>query len=270
HDFLVAAVLALALSQHLQLPTHPLRVSRVHAEEVAREDSRFISTGAGTDLQEDVALVVGVTWNQRLLQRQLQFLAPFVQRLQFLAAHLANLAIGVGGHLFCRGDFALQPFELVEQAHHRLKTRVFAGQVAELVLVADDARVGKQAREFLEPVPCGLELVPDRFFHFDVTSLRRSPLASGWSPVSSRPNSSRIASMNLVSEAAPASRRRTLGWCNSFLSNDAVTYSSTSWVSAPLSSRRRACSRTSRRNVSPWSRRAVMTGATSLLRSMSR
>ena len=67
-DFLVAAHLARAFRHDLDLPALALGVARVHAEQVAGEQRRFVAAGAGADFEEDVALVVGVFRQQQLLQ----------------------------------------------------------------------------------------------------------------------------------------------------------------------------------------------------------
>src|SRR5256885_7354981 len=66
--FLVAAELGGALRDDLGLPALPLGVTRVHAEQVGGEERRLVAAGAGADLEEDIALVVRVPGQQRLLQ----------------------------------------------------------------------------------------------------------------------------------------------------------------------------------------------------------
>ena len=67
-DFLVAAHFAGTLGNHFDLPALALRIAAVHAEQVAGEQRRFVAAGAGADLEEDVALVVGVLRQQPPLQ----------------------------------------------------------------------------------------------------------------------------------------------------------------------------------------------------------
>jgi len=68
-------VLALALGDDLDLPAAPFGIARIHAEQVAGEQCRFVAAGAGADLEEDVAVVVGVRGQQQFLQLQLQRVA---------------------------------------------------------------------------------------------------------------------------------------------------------------------------------------------------
>ena len=60
HHILVAAQVGFAGRHDLHLPALALGVAAVHAQQVAGEQGRFVPAGAGTDFQQDVALVVGV------------------------------------------------------------------------------------------------------------------------------------------------------------------------------------------------------------------
>jgi hypothetical protein len=100
-----------------------LGVACVHAEQVAREQRRFVPAGAGADLEKDVALVVGVARQQQALQLGLQ-------RSQALAA-LAHLGVRelahlrVRRHVLSRLDVRDTPVG-AEQLHHRPDLRVLA------------------------------------------------------------------------------------------------------------------------------------------------
>src|SRR5216683_2262690 len=67
-DLLVAADVSRGFGYHLHLPTLALRVARIHAEQVTCEERRFVSSGSGTDLEEDVALIVWILRQEELLQ----------------------------------------------------------------------------------------------------------------------------------------------------------------------------------------------------------
>ena len=79
-----------------------LGVAQVHARQVAGEQRRFVAAGAGADLEEDVALVVGVARQQRGLQLGVQPLAC-----RRCAAAISSRAIaaisGVGAPARARG-----------------------------------------------------------------------------------------------------------------------------------------------------------------------
>ena len=65
---LLPAVLAFARRQDLDLPAHRLGILRVHAKQVAGEDRGFVAARARTNLEVNVAVVVGVRRDQRFLQ----------------------------------------------------------------------------------------------------------------------------------------------------------------------------------------------------------
>ena len=73
-DFLVAAVLAGALAEHLDVPALATRRSARTCEQVAGEDRRLVAAGAGADFEEDVVLVARIARQQQLAQ--LAFLRP--------------------------------------------------------------------------------------------------------------------------------------------------------------------------------------------------
>ncbi len=64
----VAAVLARALADRLDLPPLRFGVASVHAQQVTDEDRRFVAAGAGADLEEDVALVARIARQQQALE----------------------------------------------------------------------------------------------------------------------------------------------------------------------------------------------------------
>src|SRR5439155_371145 len=89
-DLLVPAGIARRFRYHLHLPALAFRVARVHAKEVAREERRLIPAGPGADLEEDVALIVGVLRQEQVLQLRFERGEP-------LAAYF-DLAFRVASH----------------------------------------------------------------------------------------------------------------------------------------------------------------------------
>jgi hypothetical protein len=65
---LIAAQLGIAGRDDLDAPALALGVAGVHAQQVAGKQRRLVAAGAGADLEEDVALVVGVAGQQGGLQ----------------------------------------------------------------------------------------------------------------------------------------------------------------------------------------------------------
>lgn len=60
NDLLKAAVLPFVCRDDLHLPAAPLGIAAIHPEEIASKERRFRPSGAGTDFEVDVAVVVGV------------------------------------------------------------------------------------------------------------------------------------------------------------------------------------------------------------------
>ncbi len=164
-DLLVAAVFAFPCAQDLDAPAHRFGVPGIHAEQVAGEDGGFVAAGAGADFEIDVALVVRVRRDQRLLQLQLQRVVLFFERGQFFLAQLADPGIAVAGHFPRSGHVRVDGLVVREQSHDRLDPRILPGQVAKLVLVADHLGVGQQPGQFLEAIANRLQLVAYRLLH---------------------------------------------------------------------------------------------------------
>ena len=186
---------AFPCTQNLHRPVHGLGIFRVHAEQVTGKNSRFVATGAGADLQVNIAVVVPVRRDQVFLQFELQRILLFAERCQFLLPHLTHFRVPVLGHLFGRGDVIGQGLVLPEQANHRIQAGVFLRQVTVRILIPDDLRVRQEALELLEALARRFQFAPYRFFQFSSLSLL------------SRSNSFRAASIRPLSEDSPASRR---------------------------------------------------------------
>ena len=133
-DLLVPAGVTRRLGYHLHLPALAFRVARIHAKEIAREERRLVSAGPGADLEEDVALVVGILRQQPLLQLRFENDEP-------LAAHF-DLAFRVASHLgiveqlLSFGDALLGVTVRVEQLDNGLELRMLTRKLAKLVQVA--------------------------------------------------------------------------------------------------------------------------------------
>ncbi len=178
-DLLVAAVLALARAQDLDGPAHGFGVLRVHAEQVAGEDGGFVAARAGADLEVDVALVVRVGRDQRLLQLQLERFVALLECSEFLFTHRTNIGVAVFDHLSGGGHVRVNRLVIGKQLYDRFDARILLRQIAELVLVADHIRIGEQPGEFLEAVAHGLQLVAYRLLHWRKLTLLRGRTVPG-------------------------------------------------------------------------------------------
>src|SRR5262249_35476427 len=147
-DFLVAAAVSRALRDDLDLPAVALRVAAVHAEELSREQRRFVAAGAGTDFEENIAIVVGVARQQLPLQFLLYSGKP-LPRLPDLAVR--ELAHGrVGGHLLRRLDVLLSTRVFPVELDHRRDFSVLPRELAVLVEIRRCVFLSEETRHLLE------------------------------------------------------------------------------------------------------------------------
>ena len=155
-DFLVTAVFAFARADNFHRPFHRFRVFGIHAKKITGKYCRFVSAGAGPNFEIDVAVIMRIGRNQRLLQFQLQRFTILLQRGQFFFAHLAHFVITVAGHFRGGNDVISECFVLPKQANDWIQPRIFHPQITKLVLIANYVGIGHQARNLFEPVTCGL------------------------------------------------------------------------------------------------------------------
>jgi hypothetical protein len=92
-DFLVAAGLALAGREHLDLPAAGRRVALVHAKQIAGEKRRLRAAGAGADFEDRALFVGGILRQQQDLDVLLQRLDPLLDLGQLQLGKLAHLAV---------------------------------------------------------------------------------------------------------------------------------------------------------------------------------
>jgi hypothetical protein len=95
-DFLVAADRPFARRDHLDLPALLGGIALVHAKQIAGEQRCLVAAGAGTDFEDDVALVHRILRQQGEANLLLERGSPRFQR-RLLARHqAAHLGIGRG------------------------------------------------------------------------------------------------------------------------------------------------------------------------------
>ncbi len=68
HDLLETVTGRLVVVEHLDAPALTLRIARVHAEQISTEQRRLITAGAGANLDDDVAVVIGIGGEQNRAQ----------------------------------------------------------------------------------------------------------------------------------------------------------------------------------------------------------
>jgi hypothetical protein len=118
----IAAVLARAFAQRLDLPVLCFRIARIHAQQIASKDRRFVAAGAGADFQVDVARVARVVRQQQLLQLHVACLQQRPQATHFLLAQCPHAGVAVLLHVLGRLQFRFQRAEQTEGFSGRLQT----------------------------------------------------------------------------------------------------------------------------------------------------
>ena len=147
-DFLVAAELARALRNHFDLPAVAFGEARIHAEQIAGKQRRFVAAGAGADFEKNVALVVRVFRQQLFLQLGFDLRQALAGVADFGFGEVAHRR--VGGHLLRGIDvflaLAIRPVKL----DHRRDFGVLARELAVVVQVGGDGLRTQQLIEFIE------------------------------------------------------------------------------------------------------------------------
>src|SRR5438270_862386 len=103
---LEATHVAGALRDELDLPAIALGEARVHPEQVAGEQRRFVAAGAGAYLEEDIALIVRILGQERTLQLLLQSLHGGGCSLRFVLG--VSLHLRIAEELACGREVALR------------------------------------------------------------------------------------------------------------------------------------------------------------------
>jgi len=162
---LMISVLARAFAQGFDAPALGFGIARVHAKQVAGEDGRLIAAGAGTDFQENVAVILRILGDEQALQ--LEFLSGDAgpKFSDFLFAHGLSGGILVRCQLLCNAQIAFESREVPVAFDQRAQSRVLHRQLTELVLTPNDTRVREQPADFLESFVQFFELAPDGVFH---------------------------------------------------------------------------------------------------------
>ena len=97
-DGLLDAVDAgLVRAQHLGLVAVGLGVAQVHPEQLGGEQRRLVATGAGPDLEDDVAVVVRVARQEQDLELVEELRLVGLQAGDLVAGHRAHVVVAVGG-----------------------------------------------------------------------------------------------------------------------------------------------------------------------------
>ena len=160
---LVAAELGRRFGDDLDLPAAALGEARVHAVEAPGEQRRLVAARPGADLEEDVALVVGVARQQHALQVGRQCGHPRSGRRMLLVGE--DLHLRIARHLVGGGDVVFRAHVLPVPRDHRLDVGALARQCPVTVHVVHDVLGGQVEVELGEAPGERFELVAQRGFH---------------------------------------------------------------------------------------------------------
>ena len=126
--FLVAADARLRHFHDLEPPAMLGRETLIHAEQVGGEQRRLIAAGTGPHLEDGVARIIPVAWQQQHLQCLHLVRQPRLHLIDLGTRHLHDLGIAIG---------------LVDHLHGRIAVRLETAD--KLNLLADRAQLGKFA-----------------------------------------------------------------------------------------------------------------------------
>ena len=166
NDFAIAAMLARAFAEGFDLPTLPLGVAAVHAQQIARKDGGLVAAGTRTDFEVNVTTVARIGRHQKPSQREfLGGRSPF-EAARFFLAERTHFRVMVAFKRPGCGELALEASKRLITLGKRCELRVFHGQIAEGARATIEAGIGEQARHFLEAVELSVETLSYGVFHF--------------------------------------------------------------------------------------------------------
>ena len=164
-DLAVAAQLGFAGRQDLGLPAAMLGVAQVHAQQVAGKEGAFITAGAGPDLQDGVAGIVGVARQQQVLDALLGSLQAGLGVGDLLVGELAH--VGLFAHLAGGLQIGASLLPQGVGVQHLAGLGVLLVELFQQADVLADVFAGQLGVEFFQPVLHAVQLRPQGFFHGD-------------------------------------------------------------------------------------------------------
>ena len=203
---LVAAELGHALRDDLDLPALALGIARVHAEEVAGEQRRLVAAGPCAHLEKQVAIVVRIARQQRLLQLRFELLHRRARFLELLIG--VDLHRGLRRHVARLASVALRLQVVLEQGDDVGHLGVLARQALELLHVLGGVLRRQQVVQVAEPPDQAVELDAQARIHCGgLTGLFSGGPASRRAPASGRAAACWSASATALPAPWPGLRR---------------------------------------------------------------
>ncbi len=165
-DLLVAAHGAFREARDGHLPALLLDVFRVHAEEVAGKEGRFVAARAAADFHDDVLVVFGVGGDEQQLDFLLQPGDALFARGELFAQHLAAVFVALfAQHLFGQLDVVERVHVFLAGSDDFAQVLVFLRQPHVALLVGDHGGVGDERAHFLIAAHQPVQLIEQRVIH---------------------------------------------------------------------------------------------------------
>src|SRR5579871_164638 len=141
-DFLQAAHRGLAAGRDFDLPVLRLRIARVHAENLVREQRGFVAAGTGTDFEHNVLLVERIARQHEDLQFFLNLGELRLQVCDLFLSHFAKLGILILQHRAGLREAAVYLLPLAKTGYDFGQLAVSLGDFAVLVGVRNYGGIG--------------------------------------------------------------------------------------------------------------------------------
>ncbi len=148
-DLLVAAGLGVGRGHHLQLPATPLGIAGIHPEQVGGEQRRLLAPGAGTDLEDHVAVVVRIARHEQRTEGRLELGGADLEARELVAGHRSDLLVGIVGHASRGVELLADRAPLAQTGDDRVEAGELATEVGETAGILGGLRSGQLAADLL-------------------------------------------------------------------------------------------------------------------------
>ena len=125
----------LVQAEHLRLEAVAVRVARVHTEDLGGEQRRLVATRPCADLEDHVAIVVRVAWQQQDAQLLQQPALLALEVRDLVAGHLAEIVIAFAHVSHLARAASSRRTSATERLHGRLESRELTTESADLVRI---------------------------------------------------------------------------------------------------------------------------------------
>ena len=140
-------------------PALALAIAQIHAQYFRGEEARFVAARAGPDLEDDVALVVGVLGKEQDLELRLEAGEPFLDLWQFVLRHLPHVGVGVLEERLVLPQIVAYALEITKGFYQRLELRALLHQRLDTCRVGENGGIAEVGGQTVELVLDLLQLV---------------------------------------------------------------------------------------------------------------